>query len=194
MARQVLLGLFSIETNGREMVCWFQRDRTNTKDAERLGRPNPAVVPENIKEVHKMVFADRKLKLHEIADSLTISEGSVFTILHEHLSMRKLCLKRVPRLLTVNQKQQRVVDSERCLQILSAIKRIFLHGMWQWMKHGFITTLQSQIDSQLSGGKPGKAVRNDQKHNRGRKGYCLRILGCARYFIYRLPWERKSHQ
>ena len=29
-----------------------------------------------------MVLADRKLKVHEIADTLKISEGSVFTILH----------------------------------------------------------------------------------------------------------------
>ena len=57
-----------------------------------------------------MVLADRKLKLFEIADTLKISAGSVFTIWQEHLSMRKLCSKWVPRLLTINQKQQRVDD------------------------------------------------------------------------------------
>ena len=36
-----------------------------------------------------MVLADRKLKLREIADTLKISECSVFTILHENLSIRK---------------------------------------------------------------------------------------------------------
>ena len=70
----------------------------------------------NTKKPHKLVLADRKLKLHEIAE-LKISEGSVFTILHEHLSMRKLCSKLVTRLLTVDQKHQRVDDSERCLQL-----------------------------------------------------------------------------
>ena len=54
---------------------------------------------------HKLVLADRKLKLREIADELKISEGSPFTILNQHLSMRKLCL------LTVNQIQERVDDS-----------------------------------------------------------------------------------
>ena len=62
-----------------------------------------------------MVLADRKLKLREIADTLKISEGSIFTILHKHLSMRKLCSKWVPRLLTVDQKQQLADDSKRCL-------------------------------------------------------------------------------
>ena len=71
----------------------FKRGRTNTEDAERSGPPNSAVDPENIKEVHKIILVDHKLKLHEIANTLKISEGSVFTILHEHLSMKKLCSK-----------------------------------------------------------------------------------------------------
>ena len=66
---------------------------TDTNDAECSGRPKSAVVPENTKQLYKLVLADRKLKLHEIAEELKISEGSVFTILHERLSMRKPCSK-----------------------------------------------------------------------------------------------------
>ena len=47
------------------------------------------IVLENIKRL-QLVLADHKLKL---AEELKISEGSVFTILHEHLSTRKLCSK-----------------------------------------------------------------------------------------------------
>ena len=92
----------------------FKRGRTNTDDAERSGWPNSAVVPENIKKVHKM-----------IVDIFKISKGSVFTILHEHLSMRKLCSKWVPRLLTVDQRQQCVDDSERCLELFQDNKQDF---------------------------------------------------------------------
>ena len=67
----------------------FKRDRTNTDDAESSGRTKSAVVPENIPEVHKIVLGDCKLKLREIADTLKILEGSVFTILYESLGMRK---------------------------------------------------------------------------------------------------------
>ena len=38
-----------------------------------------------LKEFHKLVLADRKLKFWEIAEELKISEGCVFAILHEHL-------------------------------------------------------------------------------------------------------------
>ena len=78
------------------IIVWhaeFKRSRTNTDDPERSGRPKSAVVPENITKVHKIVLADRKLKLREIADTLKISEGTVFTILHESLGMRKLFSK-----------------------------------------------------------------------------------------------------
>ena len=78
------------------------------------------------KKLHKIVLGDRKLKLCEIAEKLKISEGSGFTIFHEYLSMRKLCSKWVLRLLGVDQKQQRVDDSERCSQLLQRNKKEFL--------------------------------------------------------------------
>ena len=90
---------------------------TDNEDAERSGRPNEVVTPETIKKVHQIVSENRKLKLRETADTLKISYGSVYAILHEYLSMRKLLSKWVPRLLTVDQKLQRVVDFERCLEL-----------------------------------------------------------------------------
>ena len=71
----------------------FKRDRTNTDDAKRYGRPKSAAVPGNITKVHKIVLGNRKLKLRKIADTLKILEGSVYTILHESLGMRKLFSK-----------------------------------------------------------------------------------------------------
>ena len=54
----------------------FKRGRTNTDDAKRSGHLSSAVVSENIRKVHKMVLANRKLKLREIADTLKILEDS----------------------------------------------------------------------------------------------------------------------
>ena len=90
----------------------FKRSRTDTENSERSGRPNVVVTPETIKKFHHIVFENRKLKLHEIADTLKISYGSVS--------------KWVPRLLTVDQKRQRVVDSERCLELFRRNKPNFL--------------------------------------------------------------------
>ena len=104
----------------------FKRGCTDTNDAERSGRPNSAVVSENTKKLHKLVLADCKLKLREIAEELKITEGSVFTILHEHSSMRKLCTKLVSHLLKVSQQQQRLDDLECCLQLFQHNKKEFL--------------------------------------------------------------------
>ena len=97
--------------------------RTDKNDAERSGRPNSAVVPENTRKLHKLVLADRKLKFYEIAEEMKIPEDSLFTILHEHLSIRKHCSKWVPRLLTIDQKQQHVDNSEHCLQLFQHNKK-----------------------------------------------------------------------
>ena len=101
------------ETTVKRWYADFKCSYTDTNHAERWGHPNSAVVPENTKKLHKIVLADHKLKLRKIAEELKISEGSVFIILHEHLSMIKLCSKWVLHLLIVNQKQ-RVSDSKHC--------------------------------------------------------------------------------
>lgn len=128
----------------------FKRGRRNTDDAERSGRPNSAVVSENITKIHEMILSDRKLKLREIAMELKISEGSVFTILREHLSMKKLCSKWVPRLLTPDQKKQRIFDSERCLELFKRDEQDFLRR--------YVTVNETWIhhytpDSKTSAGK-----------------------------------------
>ena len=74
----------SSETMVKRWYADFKRGCTDTNDAEHSGCLNSSVVLENTKKFHKLVLADHELKLHEIAEELKISEGSVFTILHEH--------------------------------------------------------------------------------------------------------------
>ena len=125
-----LLGTYNLDSAPSETTikmgyAGFKRSRTDTNNAERSGCPNSILVPENTKNLHKRVLADRKLNLRKIAEKLWIWEGSAFTILHEYLSMRKLCSKSVPRLLIVDQKHQRVDDSDHCLQLFQRKRRSF---------------------------------------------------------------------
>ena len=66
----------------------FRRGRIDTNDAERSGRPNEAVTPENIKQVLQIVMDDRKLKVREIAKMVNISTVSASTISNEKLGMK----------------------------------------------------------------------------------------------------------
>ena len=87
------------------------------------GRPTEVATPENTKKIMKVILSDRKVKLQEIADILKLSKDTVFKVVHEHISMKKLYSKWVPRLLTVEQKQQRIHDSKRCLKHFTRNKK-----------------------------------------------------------------------
>ena len=125
-AKQWLHKYYPDSTSSIQMVeKWFSdfnRVRINTDDAECFSCLNSSVVPENTKKVHEMISSDRKFKSREIAETLKISESSVFTILHKNLSMRKICLQWVPRLLSVERKQQRLDDLERSSYLLQRNK------------------------------------------------------------------------
>ena len=166
----------------------FRRSRTDTNDAELSVHPNSAVVLENTKKLHNLVLADRKLKLCKIA-KLEISEGSVFTILHEHLSIRKLCSKWVRRLLTVAQKQQRVDNSERCLQLFPRNKKEFLRK-YVTMKYGSTTSLKSQIGSQLSGEQQGKTVQSDQRRKHQQAMFWPSHFGMHKIFCWSITLRK----
>jgi hypothetical protein len=68
---------------------------------------------------------DRKVKLIELAETLKISKKCVGHIVHEYLNMLKLFAKWLPRLLTIDQNQHLVDDSEQCLAIFNRNKDVF---------------------------------------------------------------------
>ena len=80
----------------------------STNDAERSGRPKNVTTPEIIEKIHDIVLDDPKVKVRELPEAVSISIGAVTKILHEYLRMRNLTAKSMPRLLTIDQKRQRV--------------------------------------------------------------------------------------
>lgn len=104
----------------------FKRGEMSTEDDPRSGRPKEALIDENIKKVHKIILDNRKVKLIEVAQALKISKERVGHIVHEYLGMRKLCSKWVPRVLTFDQKQQRIDDSKQCLELFNHNKSEFM--------------------------------------------------------------------
>lgn len=95
---------------------WFSQfrcGRTSTNDSERSGRP----AEEMVNKIHDIVLADRHVKVKEIAEMIRISDERIRNILHEHSGMRKLSMRWVPRLLTVDQKRNRVTTSKACLDM-----------------------------------------------------------------------------
>ena len=79
----------------------FKRVRTSLE--ARSGRPLDATDEEMCKKVRDLVYSDRRIQVEEIAKALGISHGSVSTILHNRLGMRKLTARWVPKSLNDEQ-------------------------------------------------------------------------------------------
>ncbi|KAG5330332.1 GVQW3 protein, partial [Acromyrmex heyeri] len=69
----------------------FKRGRTATQcDAPCSGRSIEVATPEIINKVHDIVLTDRRVKVRELVEATGISHGTVISILHEQLGMKKL--------------------------------------------------------------------------------------------------------
>ncbi|KAG5345605.1 GVQW3 protein, partial [Acromyrmex charruanus] len=91
--------------------------RVSTCNAPRSGRPIETTMPEIIDKVHDIVLTDRRVKVRELIEATGISHGTVISILHEQLGMKKLSARWVPRLLTVDHKRDRVMVPKQCLEM-----------------------------------------------------------------------------
>jgi transposase len=104
----------------------FKCGRTSLEDDPREGCPKSATTPEIIQQVHGMVLDDKRMKVCEIAETISISEEHIGYILHEELDMKKLCARWVPCLLTADQKHTCMKISEQCLEHFNKNKTGFV--------------------------------------------------------------------
>ncbi|CAI9733412.1 Hypothetical predicted protein [Octopus vulgaris] len=104
----------------------FRKGRENLEDDSRSGRPATATTEENIDRVHHMVMDDRQLTINQIANAIRISRERVENILHKELGMLKVSARWVPRLLTSDQKDTRLITSRENLALFEADPADFL--------------------------------------------------------------------
>ncbi|UYV68440.1 K02A2.6-like [Cordylochernes scorpioides] len=86
----------------------FSEGREDVNDEERAGRPSTSTTDEKINEVEKMILANRRITVREVAEDLNISIGSCHSIFIKDLGMRRVAAKFVPKLLNCDQKQHRM--------------------------------------------------------------------------------------
>ncbi|KAG5342375.1 MOS1T transposase, partial [Acromyrmex heyeri] len=65
----------------------FSEGREDVNDEERAGRPSTSTTDENIDEVKKIVLANRRITVREVAEDLNISIGSCHSIFTNDLGM-----------------------------------------------------------------------------------------------------------
>ena len=65
----------------------FKRGRDSLEDDPRPGHPADVISQEMIERVERLVLNNRRIKAAELPSECAISNGSVYTIIHEHLAV-----------------------------------------------------------------------------------------------------------
>ena len=105
----------------------FKRGRMSLEDEARSGCPLDAIDEEMCKKVQDLVYSDRRIQVEEIAQALGISHGSVSTILHDRLRMRKLTARWVPKSLSDEQMATRASVCSALLKRFRSKDDFLLH-------------------------------------------------------------------
>ena len=114
----------------------------------RSGRALGATDKEMCKKVRDLVYSDRWIQVEEKAQTLGISHGSISTILHDRLGMRKLTACWIPKSLSDEQMATRASVCSALLKHLGQ-KMIFFCVWWLQMRLGFIIMSQRIKESSV---------------------------------------------
>ena len=90
--------------------------REDIEDEARSGRPKSASTSGIIAIVEELINDDPHLSVIEIAETVDISTGAVHHILHDVLNLRKVSARWIPKLLTKDQKKQRVSCAKKLIK------------------------------------------------------------------------------
>ena len=117
----------------------FKHGQDSLEDDPRPGRPADVISQEMIDHVERLELNNRRIKVAKLASECGISNGSVYTIIHEHLGMSKVSARWVPRNLNMQDHQQRVESSKELLEVYNANPEDFhtrlVTGDETWLHH-----------------------------------------------------------
>lgn len=151
---------------------WFKRFKSGQESVEDNVhgiRPSIATDICHVEEVRHKVLENGRLTVRELSEECHISTFSVYIILTEHLDMRRVAAKLVPRLLTIEQKTNRVSICQdllsRSIEDPNFVNRI-ITGDESWVYgYDMETKAQSSQWVEKPGVRPKKArqVRSKTK-------------------------------
>ncbi|CAF3204735.1 unnamed protein product, partial [Rotaria sp. Silwood2] len=103
---------------------WFREGREEIKDEARPGRPITETTSENIEQVRSIIDNDPHVTVEELQAETDLSHGTIQRIISDHLNLRKITARYIPKHLTNSQRAERV---RICKENLAK----FESGAWQ---------------------------------------------------------------
>ena len=98
----------------------FKEGRESMRDDDRCGRSKKFRTSELIGQIKNFMDKDRRVSIEAISAQFDVSVGTVHTIIHEELKMRKIRAKFVPRVLREDQKKRRCHDSRKMVELINS--------------------------------------------------------------------------
>ncbi|UYV76805.1 hypothetical protein LAZ67_14002075 [Cordylochernes scorpioides] len=86
------------------------------KDEKRVGRPILHRNPEKVSQIPNLIKENPRIGLGDIEEETGISKSIVGSIIKEDLQLKKTPSKFVPKMLTIQQKKNRVEVAKKCLK------------------------------------------------------------------------------
>ena len=139
----------------------FVEGREDVEDDPKSERPCTSTTDANNKKVRQLIRSDRHLTIRVIANEVGMDKETIRTILVDTLGTRKVCAKMVPRLLTEEQKVQRLNACRDILQQQEADNKLLenvITGDESWVfQYDPETKRQSRLWKSASSHRPKKA-------------------------------------
>ena len=107
--------------NHAQVFQWhaqFKTGHTFVDDDEHTGRPTSCTTPETVARIQEL-RQDRCQTIRDIAEEVEVGYETCQRVLTEELGMQRVAAKFVSRILTADQKQQRINDGTELRQLAS---------------------------------------------------------------------------
>ncbi len=144
---------------------WFREGREEIEDEARSGKPVTETTNENIEQVRLLIDDDPHITIEEMQEQTGLSYGTTYRILTDHLNLKKVTARYIPKDLTDFQRAERV---RICKQNLAK----FQEGTWRlcdvitgdalWFYHTQIGRKSSNATWMRRGDPPPTVVRRDK--------------------------------
>ena len=108
--KMIQQGFWDQSLSRTQVFQWHTRFKTGrtSVDDEHTGRPTSCTTPETVARIQELIRQNRSRTICDIAEELEFGYGTCQRVLTEELGMHRVAAKFVPRILTDDQKQQRI--------------------------------------------------------------------------------------